>query len=170
LLDPKTDASLYEESYNWRKNKKHIQPDRMPFEVFASDDPLHLAIGLFDPEFIAIFFFIEIAPATFDSHFTSKKNVPRETLLKGADTVCAMLLEHGAEELAACILPANTPLCRFVEEVSFEFVCEISCNKVDTSYTLPPEPQTMRYYRRTRIPLIGHIAATNHKQQHERPQ
>jgi hypothetical protein len=161
LLDPKTDSSLYEESYNWRKNKKHIQPDRMPFEVFASDNPLHLAVGLFNPEFIAIFFFIEIAPATFDSHFTSRKNVPREILVEGAKTVCELMLEHGAEELAARVLPVNTPLCRFVEELDFEFVSEISAlQEVDTSYTLRPEPQTMRYYRRTRIPLIGDIAQT----------
>ena len=120
LLDPLTDVELFREAYNWRpKSKKHVQPDRMPFEVFSAPDPSHIAVGAFNGEFLAVFFFHEFEPGCFESHFSSKRGTPREVLLTAAREVMNCFLENGARELTAWITERNAPLRTFVEALGF---------------------------------------------------
>ena len=119
LLDPSTDLELYRQAYNWRSPKKRIQPDRMPFEVFAEDNPLHLTFGLFDDELLAVYFLHEVEPGVYESHFTSRKKVSRGPLLAAAREVIKMMLENGATQINAWILEKNAPLRAFVEELGF---------------------------------------------------
>jgi hypothetical protein len=120
LLDPLTDLDLFREAYNWRtRPKKHVQPDRMPFEVFSSADPSHIAVGAFNGEFLAVFFFHEFEPGCFEAHFTSKRGVSRETLLTAARETMSCFFENGARELTAWIVERNRPLRSFVESLGF---------------------------------------------------
>lgn len=120
LLDPLTDIELFREAYNWRpKSKKHVQPDRMPFEVFSAPDPSHIAVGAFNGEFLAVFFFHEFEAGKFEAHFTSKRGVSREDLLAAARQTMNYFLENGARELTAWIVERNRPLRAFVEDLGF---------------------------------------------------
>lgn len=120
LLDPAQDIALFREAYNWRlRPKKHIQPDRMPFEVFSAPNPSHIAVGVFNGEFLAVFFFHEFQPGCFESHFTSKRGVSRDTLLTAARQTMNCFLDNGARELTAWIVERNAPLRTFVEALGF---------------------------------------------------
>ena len=120
LLDPATDLDLFREAYYWRpERKKHVQPDRMSFEVFSSDDPSHIAVGAFNGEFLAVFFFHEFEPGKFESHFTSRRGTSRDTLLTAARQTIDHFLDNGATELTAWIVARNRPLRAFVEQLGF---------------------------------------------------
>jgi hypothetical protein len=120
LLDPLTDHLLYEEAYGWRPEPKaHLQPDRLPFEVFASDDPRHITMGLFNGQFLGLYFLHEIEPRIFQVHMTSRRKASRESLLLGAQEVVRLFFENGASELVAWIKPRNRPLRQFVEALAF---------------------------------------------------
>lgn len=120
ILDPLTDLDLFHAAYSWRTEpKKHVGANRMPFEKFASSDPLQIVIGLFQPELIAVFVYLETEPKVYDCHFTAKRNVPRQTLLDAAREINACLLTNGAERLTAFIVERNRPLRTFVEELGF---------------------------------------------------
>lgn len=142
LLDPETDLELFHEAYNWRpERKKHLQPDRMPFEVFASQNPGHIAVGAFTDSFLAVFFFHEYEQGCFEAHFTSRRGVDRGVLLTAAKLTMAKFLENGARELTAWIVERNRPLRSFVESIGFTEVARYSaldpqnsaCVKTDTS-------------------------------------
>lgn len=120
LLDPQTDIDLYREAYDWRRSKTHVQPDRMPFETFAANDPNQIAIGLFNGQFLALYFLHETEPKKFQCHFTSRRNVSKEVLLTGAKEVVRNFLENGATELEAWVTVRNKPLKSFLVALGFQ--------------------------------------------------
>lgn len=120
LLDPKTDLALYREAYDWRGSKAHVQPDRMSFETFAANDPNQIAIGLFNGQFLALYFLHETEPKKFQCHFTSRRKVSKEVLLTGAKEVARNFFENGATELEAWVTVRNKPLRSFLEALGFE--------------------------------------------------
>jgi len=139
LLSPAADLDLYKTAYNWRPRRKHhLQPDRLPFETFAADDPTHIIIGLFNGDFLAVYFLHEDEPGVFGVHMTSRRNVPRETLLTGAQEVIRCFFEGGATELIAWIAERNRPLRSFVESLGFVAQKDACQNDTDSS-TLPSD-------------------------------
>jgi hypothetical protein len=122
LLDPVDDFACYRTAWNWRKPKKHISAQQMSFETFFSADPLHLTIGLFNPKLLAVYFFQEWQPRHFEGHFTSKKGVSREILLRGAREILDLMLTNGADEVSALIRPENKPLRQFVTDLGMKYV------------------------------------------------
>lgn len=144
LLDPLTDLALYREAYNWRNDHRRVLPDRMPFESFT--DPDALAVGLFDGELQAVYFLHEVEPRKFQSHFTSRRNVSRETLLVGAAEVAYQVLTNGAEEIEAWVTPRNKPLRSFLESLGFTCVTvqHFPCADVSNGSTLSAEPRNQR--------------------------
>lgn len=119
LLDPATDLDCYRQAYSWRLAKRHVQPDRMPFETFASEHPAHVTLGLFNGELQAVYFLCEVEPAVYEVHFTSQRGVLRETLLDAARQVARLFLTNGAVELRAWIMPRNRALCQFLLDLGF---------------------------------------------------
>lgn len=156
LLDPLTDLELFHEAYFWRPEpKKHVGTNRATFEQFASTDPLQIVIGLFDPELIAVFVYYESEPKVYQSHFTAKRNIPRETLLDAAREINTCLLANGAERLTAFIVERNRPLRRFVEDLGFtlqgKFSAEkrkgkdcdtVPCSQVFVEYAIKGDPSS----------------------------
>ena len=122
LLDPATDFDLFKTAYNWRTPKRHIQPDRMPFETFVDNDPTHIAVGLFGDELLAVYFLHEEAPGCYQAHFTSRPKVSRNTLLMGAAEVIKLFFDNGALEITVWIVERNWPLRTFVEALGFALV------------------------------------------------
>jgi len=117
-LDPVVDLELYRIAYNWRSTpKRHTSAPQLPFEAFTEINPTHLTIGLFNGDLLAIYFLREWEPTKYEAHFTSKRGVPRETLLLGAKAILNLMLDNGATEVAALILPTNRPLRQFVTEL-----------------------------------------------------
>lgn len=125
LLDPATDLALYREAYNWRSQPKpHIQPDRMSFDTFASNNPRHLTIGLFNGEMQALYFLREVEPGVFEAHFTSKPVVSvvhycNESLSEGnaeENLQLAGLRESDSQPKNPAILPASP--CRTHAELA----------------------------------------------------
>jgi len=94
----------------------------MPFETFTDTDPTHLTIGLFNGELLAVYFLREWEPARYEAHFTSRKGVPRETLLWGARQVMNLVLSNGGAEICALVLAENRPLRQFVTELGLQRV------------------------------------------------
>jgi hypothetical protein len=129
LLQPETDLELFKTSWGWRTPKGHISAEQMPFETYSATNATHLTVGLFNGELIAVYFFVEWAPLRYEGHFTSKRGVPRETLLVGARAILNGLLSNGALEVSALIRPANKPLRQFVTDLGMvkvgcvEFTC-----------------------------------------------
>lgn len=120
LLNPLEDGDLYRVAYSWReKAKKHVQPDRMSLEEFSSDNPCHLTIGLFNGELLAVYFLHETEPSIYQAHFTSRRDVPYQTLLEGARKVAEQVLTNGGTEIHAWITPRNKPLRQFLEALGF---------------------------------------------------
>lgn len=158
LLDPSIDRALYETAYQWRsKPKKHVQPDRMPLKDFLADDPRHLTIGLFNGELQAVYFLDEFEPTKYEAHFSSRRDVSRETLLSGASTVASLLLSNGATEICAWVTKRNTPLRSFLESLGFtpDSVSEFPCQEGEDSPTLHPERNQrifVRYSLKRTIP------------------
>lgn len=141
LLEPNTDIDLYRTAFEWREHKRHTSAPSMSFETFSSTDPTHLTFGLFNGKLIAVYFLREWKPAYYEAHFTSRKNVSRETLLQGARAVLNLLLTNGAEEVGALILPANRPLRQFVTELGMKYVSRVffTCLKdLDECIFYPP--------------------------------
>lgn len=130
LLNPLEDGDLYREAYYWRERpKKHVQPDRMGLDEFASDDPRHLTIGLFNGRLLAVYFLHETEPGNFQAHFTSRRNVSYFTLLEGARKVTRAILQNGGSQIHAWITPRNKPLRRFLEALKFHPVETMSFQK-----------------------------------------
>lgn len=117
LLDPAVDHEFYRQAYDWRENKRHVQPDRMSFEFFTSPDAL--AIGLFNGELQAVYFLHETEPGNFQAHFTSRRGIAYLPLLEGAQEVARTILQNGGREIHAWITPRNTALRRFLEALGF---------------------------------------------------
>jgi hypothetical protein len=141
LLSPREDIDLYREAYLWRERpKKHVQPDRMSFEGFSSEDPRHIAIGLFNGQLLAVYFLHETEPGNFQAHFTSQRNVPYFPLLEGARKVTKAILENGGSEIHAWITPRNRVLKKFLETLQFAPVETKSFpkNKDSESVTVQP--------------------------------
>jgi hypothetical protein len=147
LLDPVADRALYEEAYNWRPApKKHVGTNKMSFETFA--DPHNIVVALFDPDFIAVFVFHELEPQVFQCHFTSRQDGPRGTLIHAARELVSIFLANGAKELIAWIMPRNTPLRRFVEELGFVNLGSerFACNDVSDCPTMPSREREFQKY------------------------
>ncbi len=121
-IDPVTEQELFKTAYSWRSKtrKRHIQPDRLAFDDFASTDPTQIVMGLFNGELQAVYMFREWSPNYLEGHFTSSRNAPRKNVLVGARHVLEWLLANGAEEVSAFVRPRNTPIRRFVEEIGFK--------------------------------------------------
>ncbi len=147
LLDPQTDHDLYVEAYSWRGQKRHAQPDRMPLEVFASDDPSHLTIGLFNGELCAVYFLHETEPSIYQAHFTSRRGLSKEILLAGAAEVAKVIFTYGGTEIHGWVTERNEPLRSFLEDLGFKCVTALqqSCGQDDTDgTTLPPDERNPR--------------------------
>jgi hypothetical protein len=135
-LDPIDDLELYREAYDWRQTpKRHTSAPQLPFESFIDNDPTHLTIGLFNGELLAVYFLREWEPTKYEAHFTSKKNVPRETLLLGAKAILNLMLDNGATEVDALILPTNKPLRQFVTDLGMEYVEDLDFKYVSNETT-----------------------------------
>lgn len=119
VLDPTADIELFREAYSWRSPKKHLQPDRMPFEEFSKDDPSHIAVGVYDEHLVAVYFFQEYEAGRFESHFTSRKFVSRQILLEAAHLIITCFFSNGASQFIAWIVEQNRPLRSFVESLGF---------------------------------------------------
>ena len=148
LLDPATDLHLFEEAYNWRPDRKpHVQPDRMPFEQFSANDPRQIVIGAFNGQLEAVFVFWEFEPKCFEAHFTTRKGIEKDLLYESAREVVACLLENGASQLVAWIIPRNTPLTRFVEGLGFQYVSRetFPCQNDTNGSTLTPDREFNKY-------------------------
>ena len=149
VLDPVVDTDLYREAYDWRpRHKPHVQPDRMSFETFASDNPYYLTIGLFNGEMQALYFLREVEPGVFEAHFTSRLGISREALLAGATEVARQILANGGIEIHAWVTPRNRPLRSFLESLGFTEVCQESfpCASVSNGATLPDKPRNLRQF------------------------
>lgn len=121
-LNPDLDLELCREAYGWRtRRKKHIQPDRLPFEEFSKADPHQVVMGLFNGEFLAAYLINEFSPGRFDLHFTSKKGAARDHLVAGGIWVTDWLIENGATEVSAIIVHRNRPLREFLLDCGFGF-------------------------------------------------
>lgn len=119
ILDPATDLELFREVYDWRKPKKHVQPDKIPFESFIAEDPLQIVIGVFNGQFIAAFLLNEFEPGRFECHFSSKRGTPRETLVKGGEIIRDAFFQNGAKELCAWVTVRNVALKGYLEALGF---------------------------------------------------
>lgn len=119
LLDPAIDLPLFEEAYNWRKTKKHVQPDRAPFETFVAGDPRQIVVGVFNGQFLAAFLLYEWKEGYFEAHFTSRRGTPRESLIEGGKMIRDAFLHNGAQELCAWVTRRNTALKRYLEALGF---------------------------------------------------
>ncbi len=128
LLDPVSDLDLYHEAFSWRQPKRHLSLPRIDWDDFTANNPTNLTIGLFNGELQALYFFQEYYPRHFEAHFTTRKGVPRETVLQGGKEVLDLILSNGGEQVDALILPVNRPLRRFVTQLGFTQVghCEFS--------------------------------------------
>lgn len=91
----------------------------MSFEDFASDDPSQIVMGLFNGSLCAVYLFKEGPRGTFDAHFSSRRDVPRDYVLAGGRWMVKWFMENGAQEVGAYVVEQNGPLRRFVEEVGF---------------------------------------------------
>lgn len=125
LLDPLADLELFREAYRWRKTKKHAQPDRAPFETFASNDPRQIVVGVFNGSFVAAFLLYEWQEGGyFECHFTSKRGTPRETLIEGGRMIRDAFLQNGAVELCAWVTKRNSALKNYLAALNFSPVEE----------------------------------------------
>jgi hypothetical protein len=122
LLQPETDFDLYREAWGWRTPKRHISAEQMTFETFSATNPTHLTVGWFNSELLAVYFFQEWQPRHFEGHFTSRKGVSREILLRGAREILDLMLTNGADEVSALIRPENKPLRQFVTDLGMKYV------------------------------------------------
>ena len=119
LLEPSTDLDLYREAYSWRKSKRRIQPDRLPFEEFAAESDTQLTVGLFNGELQAVYFLHETEVGDFQCHFSTRRGLSRDVALEGARHTARLLLTHGARQLHAWVTQRNRPLCSFLESLGF---------------------------------------------------
>lgn len=117
-LSPETEVELFREAYSWRTPKRHLQPDRMAFEDFSANDPSQIVWGLFNGKLCAVFVFKEFEKGRFESHFTSRRDVPKNYILAAAGRLVDWFMENGAE-LTADVIKRNTPMRRFVESIGF---------------------------------------------------
>lgn len=120
LLDPLEDADLFRLAYSWRERpKRHIQPDRMPFEEFAANRDDQIAVGLFNGELRAVYFLHETEPGVYQAHFTSERGLCRKVLLTGAECVIDDFFRAGATQIHAWVTERNTPLRVFLSQLGF---------------------------------------------------
>ena len=144
LLDPTDDAHLFRLAYGWRERpKRHVQPDRMPFEEFAANRDDQIAVGLFNGELRAVYFLHETEPGNYQAHLTSERGVSRETLLDGAEQVIADFFSAGAAQIHAFVTERNTPLRVFLTQLGFieDSVSQFPCNGVDSVSNCSPRNQ-----------------------------
>lgn len=121
-LDPSTDLELFREAYSWRaKGKKHLQPHPMDFGEFAAVDPRQVVMGLFNGRLCAVFMFREFQPGWLETHFTTRRDAEKNSVLLGALTLADWCAEQGLG-LTANIVERNTPLRRFVKAIGFQEV------------------------------------------------
>lgn len=150
LLDPSRDRNLYEAAYSWRsKPKSHVQPDRMPFEDFVSNNPRHLTIGLFNGELRAVYFLNEFEPSRYEAHFSSQRDTPRDVLLAAAAQVASDFFTAGATEICAWVTKRNRPLRSFLEALGFiETETKQFAGQNDTDGTTLPSERNKRIFVR----------------------
>lgn len=156
LLDPAEDTPLFHQAYEWRnKPKSHAQPDRMSFEDFTAPDGI--TIGLFNGELQAVYFLHETEPGNFQCHFTSQRQVPRETLLTAARQVAEDFFTAGATELHAWVTPRNRPLRSFLESIGFTVagVSLFPCQAEEGVSNIP---------RRNQRPFVKYVLTVNDNQ------
>ena len=110
-LNPQTEQDLFRLAYNFRKKRPRKNP--MPFEQFAADYPNQVALGLFDPELIAVYFFHEIDEQLYQAHWTSRRDADKDAVLTGAKQLVEWFQRNGLQ-MAAFIHKRNIPLQRFV--------------------------------------------------------
>jgi len=119
LLNPQTDVDLFREAYGWRQTKRHVQPDRAPFEAFIADDPRQTVIGVFNDQFIAAYLIYEWQPEYFECHFTSRRGTPKDILIQAGRAIRDAFLQNGAIELCAWITERNRALATYLEALEF---------------------------------------------------
>lgn len=144
-LNPQTEGDLFRESYNWRNRPRK---NRLSFEDFAADDPNQIVLGLFDGELQAVYFFHQIGPNQFQSHFTSKRTADKAVVLAGARQLVDWFRENNLE-MVAYIAERNRPLQRFVEAAGLQK------RKVSNNGSLPSTTQLWVEYRSAGEPPSG---------------
>src|SRR6478672_8945876 len=118
-LDPQTEQDLFQEAFNWRKSPRR---DRVAFEVFAANDPRQIVMGLFDGEdFLAVYVFYQMSTDTWDCHFTSRRDAPKD-LVWAAGRQLVMFFTENNLNLHAVVPQRNKPLCRWVASVGLRVV------------------------------------------------
>lgn len=133
-LDPAMEPELFREAYSWRPGrKKHLQPDRMSFEEFSADDPKQIVMGLFNGRLCAVFLFREFRRGWFETHFTTRRDAPKDYILTAAHTLAEWFTGNGAG-LTADIIERNTPLRRFVELIGFRKAGKFKCAETSKTY------------------------------------
>lgn len=123
LLDPNTDSQLFEESYSWRPKRGKAHAGQMPFNSFLNSSAV---MGLFNPEFIAVYVIQEYDKGFFDMHFNAKRRTPREYLVAGGIWITNWLLNEGACEVSGMVISRNTALRRFLEDCGYVVEKEVS--------------------------------------------
>lgn len=140
LLELPADLDHYRDAYNWRADShRRVLPDRMSLEDFTAGDGI--AIGLFNGELRAVYFLHETEPGNFQAHFTSQRNIPRETLLAAASQVAHDFFAAGAVEIHAWVTERNTALRHFLTQLGFSCVenAQFRCAKADIRSTMPSD-------------------------------
>ena len=150
LLQPASDQELFREAYSWRsKRKKHTDAERMSFEEFASDNPHHVVIGVFEGERLAAVFLLwEYEPGFYDAHFTSRRHVSRETLTQAGREIARLVLGSGAKGITAWIVERNTALRRYIEDLGFEKIQNktFRCTSVSDCSSIPTAAHPARVF------------------------
>mgnify|MGYP001595561048 CR=1 FL=1 len=139
-LDPRTEQPLFEQAYRWRSHRR----DRMPFAEFAKDDSNQIALGLFNGELIAVYFFHSIDTDTFQAHFTSRRGSKRAEVVAGATQLVNWFRANGLQ-MVAFVSPRNTAIRRFVEQAGLsEFG---ACQNDTNGCSVSPTPHLWVEYR-----------------------
>jgi hypothetical protein len=113
-LNPQTEQELFHTAFDWRKSPRR---DRVAFEVFAADDPNQIVMGLFnEADFLAVYVFYQISPDTFDCHFTSRRDAPKDAVLAAGRQLVSFFNANNLH-LSTHIAARNGPLRRWAEAV-----------------------------------------------------
>ncbi len=153
-LNPQTEQHLFQEAFDWRKSPRR---DRVAFEVFAADDPRQIVMGLFDgEEFLAVFVFYQISPDTWDCHFTSRRDAPKNLVWAAGRQLVDFFVQNDLH-LSAQVRARNKPLCHWVESVGLVRQKDSSCQNDTDGDTVSATTQLWVEYRSQVNPSIGSL-------------
>lgn len=113
---------MFREAYSWRQKKpSSLRPDRMSFESFVADDPAQIVMGLFSDSLCAVYLFYQTNPTTFDCHFTSRRDAPKDAVLSAGHWLVQFFAQNNLH-LRAFVTLRNKPLRAWVEAVGLKYL------------------------------------------------